>query len=87
MRIKLESIIVGSPSLCLASKKDGKLYLEVDAVNSYDVPIHIIYDGSSLTDIPNILMPENNQSSKYIRKAQLIIRKDGVEYNAQGIKL
>lgn len=83
----LEKVYMWVKGTVTVTKKDGKLYLEVDAVNSYDVPIHIIYDGSSLTDIPNILMPENNQSSKYIRKAQLIIRKDGVEYNAQGIKL
>lgn len=66
-------------------KKEGKLYLEVNAVNSYDVPVHIIYDGAAETGINNVLTPEND-SYKSIKNGQLIIRKDGVEYNAQGAR-
>ena len=69
------------------AKKNGKLYLEVNAFNSYDVPVHIIYDGStSTTALPNIQYPISN-THKYIRNGQLIIRKNGVEYNTQGMKL
>ena len=67
-------------------KKNGILYLEVNALNSYDVPIHIIYDGSSSTAVIEVFSPEN-QSIKYIKDAQVIIRKNGVEYNMQGIRL
>ena len=69
------------------AKKNGKLYLEVNAFNSYDVPVHIIYDGStSTTALPNIQYPISN-THKYIRNGQLIIRNNGVEYNTQGMKL
>lgn len=68
------------------AKKDGKLYLEVNALNSYDVPVHIIYDGSISTALPNIQYPVSN-THKIIRNGQLIILKDGAEYNAQGMKL
>lgn len=68
------------------AKKNGKLYLEVNAFNSYDVPVHIIYDGSISTALPNIQYPISN-THKYIRNGQLIIRKNGVEYNTQGMKL
>ena len=68
------------------AKKDGKLYLEVNALNSYDVPIHIIYDGSISTSLPNVHSPISN-THKYIRGGQLIIRKDNHEYNAQGIQI
>ena len=67
------------------AKKEGKLYLEVNALNSYDRPVHIIYDAT-LTALPNIYSPISN-THKYIRGGQLIIRKDNHEYNAQGIQL
>ena len=68
------------------AKKNGKLYLEVNAFNSYDVPVHIIYDGSVTTNIIDIPL-EGTRSVKYIKNGQLIIRKNGVEYNTQGMKL
>ena len=67
------------------AKKNGKLYLEVNAFNSYDVPVHIIYDAT-LTALPNIQYPISN-THKIIRNGQLIIRKEGVEYNVQGMRL
>ena len=67
------------------AKKDGKLYLEVNALNSYDVPVHIIYDAT-LTALPDTRYPISD-IRKFIRNGQLIIRKGGVEYNVQGIKL
>lgn len=67
------------------AKKDGKLYLEVNALNSYDVPVHIIYDAT-LTALPDTRYPISD-ICKFIRNGQLIIRKGGVEYNVQGIKL
>ena len=67
------------------AKKDGKLYLEVNALNSYDVPVHIIYDAT-LTALPDTRYPISD-IRKFIRNGQLIIRKGEVEYNVQGIKL
>lgn len=67
------------------AKKDGKLYFEVNALNSYDVPVHIIYDAT-LTALPYTRYPISD-IRKFIRNGQLIIRKGGVEYNVQGIKL
>lgn len=68
------------------AKKNGKLYLEVNALNSYDVLVHIIYDGSVTTNIIDIPL-EGTRSVKYIKNGQLIIRKNGVEYNTQSMKL
>lgn len=75
------------PWLELSGKHEtlGKLYLEVNAINSYDIPVHIIYDPT-LTALPNIHSPISN-THKYIRGGQLIIRKDKHEYNAQGIQI
>ena len=61
----------------------GEVFLEVNAVNSYDVPVHIVYDGTVATSITNTLAPQA-RSTKYIKNTQLIIRKDEVEYNILG---
>ena len=64
------------------TKKNGKLHIEVNALNSYDVPVHIIYDASTQTSIINTQIP--TKPRKYIRNGQLIINQDDTEYNIQG---
>ena len=62
--------------------EDGNPYLEVNAVNSYGVEVHIVYD-STTTGLENI-----NVNIEGIRKqiidGQLVIIRDGKAYNAQG---
>ena len=62
--------------------EDGSPYLEVNAVNSYGVEVHIVYDGSA-TGVTDVVTPIA-QPEKYLKNGQLIIRKNSVEYNAQG---
>ena len=62
--------------------EDGSPYLEVNAVNSYGVEVHIVYDGST-TGMTDVVAPAS-QATKYLKNGQLIIRKNSVEYNAQG---
>ena len=62
---------------------NGLLYIEVNAVNSYDVPVHIIYDAS-VTEVENVKVDNMMGASKSIIDGQFIIIKDGVVYNAQG---
>lgn len=69
-------------SVVVSKNEDGKLRLEVNAVNSYDVPIHITYDAS-MTDVENIDI-ENPTTYKRIIDGQLIIIRNGVMYNVQG---
>ena len=64
-------------------KVDGKLKLEVEAVNSYDVPVHVVYDASE-TALENTEV-ENNNVRKVVEDQQLLIIKDGVKYNVLGI--
>ena len=60
----------------------GQVFLEVNAVNSYGVPVHIVYDGTAM-GVADITSPLS-QPTKYILNGQLIILKDGTKYNAQG---
>jgi hypothetical protein len=66
-------------------KVDGKLRLEVKAVNSYDVPVHVVYDASA-TAVENTEV-ENNKVCKVVQEQQLLIIKDGVKYNVLGCEV
>ena len=70
----------------LISKKDGKLHLEMHALNSYDVPVHIVYDPTATTGLSNSLSPITN-NQKLLRHGQLLIEREGKIYNAQGIEM
>ena len=65
------------------SKKEGQLYMKIHGKNSYDVPVHIIYDGST-TDVENIQTEDTMGSQKRIMDGQLMIIRHGKTYNAQG---
>ena len=62
---------------------DGHLKITIDAVNSYDVPAHIVYEANPAeTGFENIKV--NTNASKMIENDQLLIIKDGVKYNVMG---
>lgn len=69
------------PWLELSGKHDiyGKITICLD---SY----HGAYNDATLTDVKNIHIL-HDKVSKYFQNGQLIIRKEGVEYNVQGEKL
>ncbi|MBQ5387536.1 MAG: hypothetical protein IIU55_00450 [Paludibacteraceae bacterium] len=64
------------------SKKNGKLYFEVNAVNSYDVSVYIIYEASTSAGLNDAIV--SRPATKYIRNGQLIIQQDNREYDIQG---
>ena len=65
--------------------EDGKPYLEVNAVNSYGVEVHIVFDGTA-TGLENINVNVEGLS-KQIIDGQLVIIRDGKAYNAQGAQV
>jgi hypothetical protein len=70
----------------VVSKKDGKLCLEMHAVTSYDVPVHVVYDPTAKTGVSNTQSPIAN-TQKVLRHGQLLIEREGKTYNAQGAVL
>jgi hypothetical protein len=62
---------------------NGKLKVEVDAVNSYDVPVTLHYEAAHGTAVENI-DKENTQVTKRIVNGQLLIIRNGETYNATG---
>ena len=65
--------------------EDGKPYLEVNAVNSYGVEVHIVFDGTA-TSVENINVNVEGLR-KQIVDGQLVIIRDGKAYNAQGAQV
>jgi hypothetical protein len=64
----------------------GKLYIEVNALNSYDVPVHIVYDGTNGASVDLVEGPDATVQ-KRLSDGQLIILRDGKEYNALGMEM
>jgi PHP family Zn ribbon phosphoesterase len=65
--------------------EDGKPYLEVNAVNSYGVEVHIVYDGTT-TSLEDIDRPTDN-TCKVLRNGQLLIIREGKTYNMVGTEM
>ena len=66
--------------------KNGKLYMEINARNSYNVPAHIIYDGSVTTSILDTQIPTPN-TQKVLRDGQLLIIRNGNAFNLMGARV
>ena len=70
----------------VVEKRDGKLYIEVNAVNSYNVPIHIVFDGTKKTSgVENVTTEKD--ASKRIENGQLLINRNGNTYNVLGAQI
>ena len=67
----------------VVEKVNGALKVTIDALNSYDVPAHIVYEANPVeTAIENVTV--NTNASKMVENNQLFIIKDGVKYNVMG---
>ena len=70
----------------VVSKNDnGSLRVEVNALNSYDVPVHVVYDASA-TAVENINVNVEGVK-KQIIDGQLYIIRDGKAFNAMGTQV
>ncbi|MEE0922698.1 MAG: hypothetical protein U0L47_09440, partial [Paludibacteraceae bacterium] len=58
--------------------------LEVNAVNSYLVPIHIVYDAGGTTDVEDIHKGNNMTTQKMLLNGQLLILRNGTRYDVVG---
>jgi hypothetical protein len=66
--------------------RNGKLYIEVNAVNSYNVPIHIVFDGTKQTTAVDNITTEKG-AAKRIENGQLLINRNGNTYNVLGAQI
>lgn len=66
--------------------ENGNLYIEVNAVNSYGVPMHIVYNGTATSNVENIGAVTFDVEKK-INNGQLFIIRNGKVYNALGAQV
>ena len=66
-------------------KVDTNIKIEVNGVNSYDVPIHVVYDATQ-TAVENV-STENTNAVKVIENGILYILRNGNTYNAMGMEM
>ena len=64
---------------------NGKLSFEINALNSCNIPVHIVYDASA-SGIENIDVNVSG-TQKQIVDGQLVIIRDGKAYNANGAQV
>ena len=66
--------------------QQGKLYMEINARNSYNVPAHIIYDASVTTGMLDTRVPTPD-TQKVLRDGQLLIIRNGNAFNLLGARV
>ena len=65
--------------------KDGQLYVELFGVNSYDLPVHVVYDATT-TSVETVPSGHENKR-KLLRSNRLVVVIDGKEYDVMGMRL
>ena len=68
-------------------KKQGKLYMEINALNSYNVPAHIIYDATGATKLDNIKEKYIVETEKIMVDGQLFIIHGDKTFNTIGLRV
>lgn len=69
------------------TKSEGNnLHMEVNAINSYDVPIHIIYHANDANAVENIHKVDKT-TTKIIVNNQLLIQRDNQVYTTIGTRV
>lgn len=66
----------------VSKNAQGKLAIEINALNSCKVPVHILYNPSEASGVENTHTAV--EVRKQIRNGQLLIMRDGKTYNALG---
>jgi hypothetical protein len=57
--------------------------MEINAVNSYDIPVHIIYDEAGTTALENPAVDAIG-TKKILQDGHLLIHRNGSTYNILG---
>lgn len=69
----------------LVSYDNDDIRLEINALNSCNIPVHILYDAKGSTGVENVA--SHAAAAKRIANGQLLIQRDGKTYNALGVQL
>ena len=70
----------------VVSYVNNNIHLEINALNSCDIPVHILYDANGGTAVESV-MSDHTAATKTIRNGQLLIQREGKTYNVLGVQL
>ena len=71
----------------VSKDEEGNAHLEVNAVNSYGVEVHIVYDGTPLyTNVENTHNPSQAIIQKRMHDGQLLIKRGGETFTILGTR-
>ena len=71
----------------VSKDEEGNAHLEVNAVNSYGVEVHIVYDGTPLyTNVENTHNPSQANIQKRMHDGQLLIKRGGETFTILGTR-
>ncbi len=70
----------------VSKNNEGTLHMEINAINSYDVPIHIVYDASG-TDLENVNVENVIGTKKMMIDGELVIIRNGEAFSATGARI
>lgn len=68
----------------VSKDEEGHPYLEVNAYNSYGVPVHIVYDGTPIGAGVENVATELTAAEKVLKNGQLLIIRNAETYNVVG---
>ena len=75
-----------SGEVAVTKNEDSSLNIEINALNSCDIPVHIVYSTAGATNVDNTQAAVNGVR-KQIRHGQLLIQREGKTYNALGVQV
>ncbi len=73
-------------SVEVSKTTDGQLHVEVNALNSYNQTVHVVYDGTA-TGLENVEVENITGVKKMMLDGQLVIVRDGKAFNAMGAQV
>jgi hypothetical protein len=73
-------------SVVVTKTEEGQMHIEINAINSYEVPVHVVYNPSVTTAVEDINAATMGVK-KVLKNGQLIIIRNGENFNTVGAKL
>ena len=74
-------------TVVVSQNEQGNLHVEVDALNSYERPVHIVYDDDTTPSAVEDVLTEQTTVSKQIKNNQLYILRNGEVFNVLGAQV
>ena len=76
-----------SGEVIVAKNENGELGIEINALNSCDIPVHVVYGKDRETTALSDTRYPISDTQKILQNGQLLIIRHGKAYNAVGVQV